>query len=203
MSKYLRQLLVVVGGLLIAAGLGVALYNLWPDITFSLGMVEQRYPYHTVLLDEAETSGTPTANGARERPLAATPESDTPPTGRRVVIPALGVDAAVYDGDSADALARGVYVYADSALPGDEGNVVVAGHRTARQFALLHRLEPGDLVILYWDGAEHDYVVERIFEVLPDQTDVLDVGTEELLTLYTCVPRFLGNRRTVVVARPL
>lgn len=112
------------------------------------------------------------------------------------------MDVAVYEGDEDTALRLGVYHHEQTATPGEPGNVAIAGHRNRRQFALLHALGPGDVVIVYWDGTEYDYRVRETFTVKPDDDQVLVRDGENRLTLYTCRPRFLGDSRTVVIAEP-
>ena len=124
------------------------------------------------------------------------------PKGARLVIPDISVDAQILEGGSDRALDVGVYHHVETADPGEGDNVAIAGHRVRRAFTLLHRLSPGDPVIVYWNGVEHDYRVARVFDVGPDDTSILEPSETEQLTLYTCRPRFLGDRRTVVVAEP-
>ncbi len=176
----------LIGAVLILVGIGTALYQMWPDIAFRLGLIEPAYPY-ACALPEADDAGALTNRTPRDI---------------RLVIPKIAVDQQVFEGDSEQALESGVYHHADSAAPGEGDNVVIAGHRVRRAFTLLYRLEPGDPVLLYWNGTEHDYRVDRVFTVGPDDTTILDPTDAEQLTLYTCRPRFLGNTRTVVTALP-
>jgi LPXTG-site transpeptidase (sortase) family protein len=130
------------------------------------------------------------------------PETTTLPEGRRLVVPKIGVDVRVYEGDADTALDLGVYRYPQTGVPGEAANMAVAGHRMAERFALLHVLKRGDEVIVYWDGVEHDYRVESVGEVTAQDDSILARGRTERLTLYTCTPRWLGDRRTVIVALP-
>jgi len=181
-----RRWLAPLGAVLILVGIGTALYNLWPDISFRTGRVDESWPYPSnIAPPEAE-------------PIAA-----SIPEGARLVIPSIAVDVPVLEGDPDVALEAGVYRHAETAEPGDGLNVSIAGHREARAFALLTYLAPGDAVILYWHGVEHDYRVTRVYRVGADDASVLSRGSAEHLTLYTCTPRFLGNLRTVVAAEPV
>jgi sortase A len=174
------------GVALILTGLGIVAYNLWPDLTYEVGLADAPCPY-------------PSGFSAAE---VGTPPGSARPKGRRLVIPAIGVDVAVRGGAASRSLARGGYHQAGTQDPGQGGNTVVAGHRTRRAFALLYRLKVGDPVVVFWDGVEHDYRVARVFEVGAENTRILSPTPAERLTLYTCTPRFLGNRRTVVWAEP-
>jgi LPXTG-site transpeptidase (sortase) family protein len=173
-------LLLAAGAALVAVALGIVVYQLWPDISYSLGLVDDSWPYPSRFV--------------------GTLEADEIPQGKRVVIPKIGVDAQVAGGNPDVALSQGVYHHAETAEPGEGDNVALAGHRSRQAFVLLYQLDPGDPVSLWWDGEEHTYRVTRIYTVTPDDESVLAGADEERLTLYTCLPRFLGNERTVVEA---
>lgn len=184
-SPWARRLLVLGVALLLAGG-GVAVYNLWPDISYRMGLIDTRYPYPSEFARKAGTK----------------PRSNAAPEGKRLVVPKIGVNVKVLEGDADAALDVGVYHYPGTGVPGEAANMAVAGHRMAERFALLHVLRRGDEIIVYWDGVEHDYRVDSVREIGAEDTSILARGTAERLTLYTCTPRFLGDRRTVVVARP-
>jgi len=134
------------------------------------------------------------------------PRSARQPAGRRLVIPAAGIDVAVIRARSADAgLLRGVWLDPAGSVPGSGEPVVIAGHRVRARFAPLHLVRVGDPVIAYWDGEEHDYRVTSIRTIRAENG--LDMqrdapGDGERLVLYTCLPRWMGNKRTVVTAQP-
>lgn len=176
----------LVGALLVLIGLGTLAYQGWPELAYELGLIDTRCPYPSALVP------------AQDGPPVAT----AVPPGKRLVIPAIGVDVQVLDGNEDRALDLGVYHHAETAAPGEGDNIAIAGHRVRRAFTLLHRLEPGDPVLLYWGGTEYAYQVSRVFEIGLEETTILDPAPSERLTLYTCTPRFLGNRRTVVIATP-
>lgn len=177
----------LVGVTLVLVGIGVFAYQVWPEVAYQLGLVDSGYPYPCAFA---------TAEGA-------TPLSDRIPRGARLVIPSIGVDAQVYEGDYDRALERGVYHHTETADPGEGSNVTIAGHRVRRAFTLLHRLRAGDSIILYWNGVEHDYRVVRTVEIEANDTSILEPTDAEQLTLYTCTPRFLGDKRTALVAVPV
>lgn len=176
----------ITGAVLIAIGISTALFQMWPEIAFRLGLIEPAYPYACALPEAADA-------GALTNRI---------PRDIRLVIPKIAVDTQVFEGESERALESGVYHHVETADPGQDDNVAIAGHRVRRAFTLLHQLEPGDPILLYWNGTEHDYRVDRVFAVGPEDTSILDPADQEQLTLYTCRPRFLGNTRTVVIATP-
>jgi LPXTG-site transpeptidase (sortase) family protein len=180
------RVLLGVGIALIAISLGIVLYQTWPDLSYELGLVDETWPYTSAFGES----------------VAKQPTEITLPKGNRIVIPVIGVDAPISGGDSETALSQGVYHHAETAEPGQGDNIALAGHRNRDVFALLYRLSPEDPVSVWWGGEEYTYRVTRIYEVDPDDSSVLAASDEEVLTLYTCLPRFLGNKRTVVEAAP-
>jgi LPXTG-site transpeptidase (sortase) family protein len=166
----------LLGAVLILTGIGTVTYQVWPEISYEIGLTRSEYPYPCVFADLAGEK----------------PRTTTLPLGSRLVIPEIGVDAQVLGGNYDEALRLGVYHHTETAEPGSGENIAIAGHRVRRAFTLLHRLSPGDPVVLYWDGVEHDYRVTRTITVGPDDTSILEPTGQEQLTLYTCTPRFLG-----------
>lgn len=129
------------------------------------------------------------------------------PAAKRIVIPSTGINVAVVQARTADAgLPRGVWLDPVGSVPGSGEPIVIAGHRLRARFAALHLVEVGDPVIAYWDGTEHDYRVTSIRTIKAEngidmQRDA--PGDGERLVLYTCLPRWMGNKRTVVTAAPV
>jgi len=177
-------MLAALAAILVAAAVALAVWQLWPETRWALGLVDESWPYRSSL-----SSGRPSG-------------SDHAPEGSRLVIPRIEVDVPILEGDPDRALSLGVYHHIETGDPGDADSIVLAGHRNRRALALLSRLDPGDPVLVYWKGSEHVYRVDRTFVVTPDDTRVLDPSSVEELRMYTCLPRFLGNKRTVVVATP-
>jgi LPXTG-site transpeptidase (sortase) family protein len=183
-SRAKGYLMLALGAVLVIGALGIVAWQLWPDISYNLGLVEEEWPYPTAY--DASNLGEPI------------------PQGVRVVIPKIGVDAQVMEGNPDVALAEGVYHHPDTAEPGEGDNIALAGHRNREAFVLLYQLREGDPISLWWNGEEHLYRVTRgPYDVLPDNEQVLAPADEEVLTLYTCRPRFVGNKRTVVEAEPM
>lgn len=182
-ARVTRRVLVTLAGLLVLAAAGIALWQLWPETSWTLGLVDESWNY---------------ASAAPEAPSGG----QAIPEGRRLVIPRIAVDVPITQGNPDRALSLGVYHHPEGASPGEGSSTILAGHRNRRALALLSRLEKGDPVLVYWDGVEHIYRVDHSFVITPDNTSVLEPSDTEELRMYTCLPRFLGNKRTVVVALP-
>lgn len=128
-----------------------------------------------------------------------------PPGGAldHLVIPAIGVDRYVVEGVGEANLQEGPGHYPGTPLPGERGNVGIAGHRTTygAPFFRLNELAPGDLVYLTdTSGTTWAYSVQRSWVVSPSDVAVLDPSQEAELTLTTCNPRFEATSRLVVRA---
>ncbi len=115
------------------------------------------------------------------------------------------VDLIVLAGGSGRTLAFGPGHLSASALPGDMGNSVIAGHRDTH-FAFLRDVEMGDtLVIERFSGRKHLYKVVGI-DVVDSRRGSLLLDTDvPVLTLVTCYPfeaeEAGGPMRYVVAAR--
>jgi sortase A len=77
-----------------------------------------------------------------------------------------------------------------TALPGEDGNVVLAGHRDTF-FRPLKDVEPGDAVTLTTPEGRFEYRVEAAEVVAPTRTDLLESTSAPTLTLVTCYPFYL------------
>ncbi|MGH9105754.1 MAG: sortase [Acidimicrobiales bacterium] len=120
-----------------------------------------------------------------------------------LMIPAIGVDRYVVQGVTEGDLQMGPGHYPGTPLPGQRGNVGVAGHRTTfgAPFFRLNELVPGDLVYLTdTSGTTWAYKVERQWVVAPADVGVLGNTPDAELTLTTCNPRFEATTRLVVRA---
>jgi len=129
----------------------------------------------------------------------------TPPGGAldHLVIPAIAVDRYVVQGVAEADLQEGPGHYAGTPLPGQAGNVAIAGHRTTfgAPFFRLNEVHSGDLVYLTDTlGTTWVYSVVRQFVVAPSDVAVLDATRAPELTLTTCNPRFEATSRLVVRA---
>ena len=121
----------------------------------------------------------------------------------RIKIPATGVDVVVVEGTSASALRAGAGHYPDPPLPGEEGNVAIAGHRTTygKPFADNDRLRPGDEIILETPVGTHTYRVSRDPYIV-EATDFAPIvqTPQSTLTLTTCHPKGSAKQRLIVKA---
>ena len=104
-------------------------------------------------------------------------------------IPRIGLTAVVAQGDSSSVLRYAVGHLADSALPGETGNVVLAGHRDSF-FRPLKDIRAGDAITLKTLHGDFAYRVESTSVVSPNDVGVLEARGGRTLTLVTCFPFF-------------
>jgi sortase A len=121
----------------------------------------------------------------------------------RIEIPRLLLSAVVVEGTGGTTLRRAVGHIPGTALPGQPGNVGLAGHRDTF-FRALRDLRVNDEVQFSTLQGNFTYEVESLIVVEPDYVVALAPSTENVLTLVTCYPfSYIGTapKRFVVRAR--
>jgi len=120
-----------------------------------------------------------------------------------IQISRLRLSAIVAEGIGSATLRHAVGHIPGTPLPGEPGNVGLAGHRDTF-FRALKDLKTGDEIQFSTPGGNFRYVVESLLIVEPDNVGVLAPSTENVLTLVTCYPfSYIGAapRRWIVRAR--
>ena len=125
----------------------------------------------------------------------------------RIVIPAAGVDRVLYDQVTALSINKGPSHWPGTAMPGQLGNVVVAGHRTSHgsPFLRLGELHAGDLIEFVMPTGTYAYRVTGLEVVSPSDIGIINQHDASEVTLFTCHPPGSASERLVVhgVAAPL
>jgi sortase A len=129
----------------------------------------------------------------------------------RLTIPKLDLNVLVVEGTTPAALKAGAGHYIGSPLPGELGNVAIAGHRTTygRPFNRLDEMRAGDVVYLDTPFARYEYRTAKTFEngepnprpVLPTDFGVVAPPKDakaHWLTLTTCHPKGSARQRLVL-----
>jgi sortase A len=115
----------------------------------------------------------------------------------------IGVSAMILEGTDNRTLRRAAGHISGTALPGQPGNVGIAGHRDTFFRALRNVRQDDEITLMTLDGS-YRYRVDSIKVVGPEDTQVLDNSGEDILTLVTCYPfYFVGPapRRFIVRAQ--
>jgi len=124
----------------------------------------------------------------------------------RIIVPRMGLDVPLVemaDVDDRENLNKGPAHLAGSALPGQPGNCVIAGHRTtySRPFFSLDTMEEGDEIVLVdLSRNTYSYQVTQVLIVEPDDVWVMEPTSEPSTTLIACHPLFSARKRIVVKA---
>ena len=117
-----------------------------------------------------------------------------------IEIPRIGLSTRLFQGVTMHNIDRGPSHWTGSALPGQPGNAVVAGHRVShdRPFRRIDDLKPGDLVRFTVHGARSTFKVTGTKVVDPQDTWIADQTPEPTATLYACHPPGSVAHRYVV-----
>jgi sortase A len=140
---------------------------------------------------------------AAREPAGATAGHPVPP-GSAVAtlnIPRVHLSAVVLHGSDARTLRRGPGHLEQTPLPGEPGNIVIAGHRDTF-FRPLRWIQVGDSIVLESPRGRFEYRVASLQVVKSDDLSVLEPSVEDVLTLITCYPfNLVGSAPDRFVAR--
>ena len=143
---------------------------------------------------------TPTVGAPVVAPVIA-PPAPGGPVGI-ISIPKIAVKMVIVEGTDADQLRSGPGHYPGTPLPGESGNVAIAGHRTTylHPFYNLDALAPGDAIDILTVQGLFTYHVVSSQAVDPTDVAVVAPTPTPMLTLTTCNPRYSATQRLVVQA---
>jgi sortase A len=196
----------LVGG---AGGLAAARWDAAEDVVAgaepSAAAAEAAEPPGTDLGSVADTArrivGALVADLPAPEPVPADAREATPEVRHGLLeIPSIGLSQPFFEGVTLTAIDRGPSHWPGTAMPGELGNVVVAGHRTTRTrpFWDLDLVQPGDeLVFTMADGARHVYVLDRIEVVDDEAMHIVDQSYGYRATLFACHPKGSARQRIV------
>jgi len=120
-------------------------------------------------------------------------------------IPRLALETILVQGESPKILRRAVGHLPETALPGEPGDVTLAGHRDSF-FRPLRNVQAGDAITIKTLDGEFQYQVEWTRVVLPSDNHILQPSSENTLTLVTCFPFYYvgpAPKRFIVRARQI
>lgn len=117
-----------------------------------------------------------------------------------IEIPRIGLTRSIFEGIELSTLDYGPGHWPGTAMPGEAGNVVVAGHRVSHNadFRNLDQLSSGDEVIFNTGSRRHVYHVEYTEIVQPDAVWIIDQTPDATATLFACHPPGSVSQRIVV-----
>ncbi len=215
--------------LISAIGLGLVATVVWPLVNyqfskniFSVASSNLLSPlnYQSLASDVSQNSPVPVLGQVNyvkasswfvgSSPSAFSPIADSTINSYTISIPSLGIEEATVKLDSED-LSQSLVHYPQTALPGQNGSPVIFGHSTLPQFfdpkdytsifSTLPTIQPGSSIFITSNGIKYTYKVSNIFQVKPDQIEVLrQEFNQKTLKLITCVPPGTKLKRLVVEA---
>lgn len=200
-----RRILSVLISLLFVAGAGMFTYPFFTDL-YTNQVVQERLSDQFV--EQFENTEIETFDQWQ-----ATVEEGRALT--KIALPSIGVETLVVEGTSAEALRAGAGHYPNTPLPGQEGNVAIAGHRTTygRPFNQLDRIAEGDAVWLITPVGEYEYRAtsppdgyaplnenDAPFVTNPKDWQIIAPTNSATLTLTSCHPKGSAAQRIVLRA---
>lgn len=199
----------MVGELLIVAGLAVVGYLGWQQWNTEV----------VVTAKQAELSSEDSERWRAEAAADPAPWTGEVPVVAPVAaaevfgvlyVPAFGADYANRVAETTDWWTvlnldeKGIGHYENTQMPGEPGNVALAGHRSGpliNSFREVMNLRLGDAMYLETAEGWYTYRFRSIEYVLPTEVDVIapfprlagTPGTDQILTLTTCHPKEAGS----------
>lgn len=118
-------------------------------------------------------------------------------------IPKINLEEAVKEGSTRGVLSSALGHVENTAMPGEDGNCCIAGHRNyafGKYFNRLDEITTGDVIELETKDNLYQYEVVGVEVVQPEDVSVLDYEEGQNLTLITCTPILIGSHRLIVHA---
>lgn len=117
-----------------------------------------------------------------------------------IEIPKIGLNHRIMHGISMRNIDQGPSHWPGTAMPGENGNTVFAGHRVTHThpFRNIDQLAPGDQVIFHVNGLKSVYSVTGSEIVWPDNLGIVNQTAEPTGTLFACHPPHSAKQRYVV-----
>lgn len=116
-------------------------------------------------------------------------------------IPRLNIKYAVSEGTDSKTLKYSLGHFSGTAMPGENGNFAVAGHRNssyARYFNRLDEVKKNDEILVTTHAGKFLYKVTDKFIISKNDSSVLNSTTEKEITLITCTNGYKPKYRIIV-----
>jgi sortase A len=180
--------------------------------TATVATTSSTTPATSTTSSTSTTSTTPTSTSTSSTSTlpATLPNPESPPADPRaaetlvelgsIEIPKIDVSKSIFEGITLTTLDNGPGHWPGTAVPGQLGNVVIAGHRVShdKPFRHLEQLEPGDDVIMTTADGRFVYKVTGTEVVNPDALWIVDQTADYTATLFACHPAGSTKQRIVV-----
>ena len=213
-ARLLRDLslVLVISGILLLADAAATL--LWQEpltaliATIKQGGLDERFlSYQHAPLSRADLEALANIKQARQRvAFLARQERRQVKRGQAIgtiAFPKFNTQYIVVQGTDEATLEKGPGHYPQTAFPGVQQTVAIAGHRTTylAPFRRVNELKSGNKIILTMRYARFTYAVQRVQIVTPTSWWIIKNKGYERLVLSACNPLYSAAQRIVVFAR--
>lgn len=107
-------------------------------------------------------------------------------------IPSVDLELPVFAGTEEVNLTRGAGIIEGTAPLGTPGNTGIAAHRDG-YFRALKDVSVGDTLVVETLSGQHDYRIDELLIVYPEDIHVLDPIDDNVITLVTCYPFYYAG----------
>jgi sortase A len=175
---------------LIALGVVLAV---WCAFVLVEARYTQRLPIPKLVVTQTVLPGD-SGDVARPTPPPTPPQAPSVGTVLgRLEAPTVRLATTILEGTDDGTLRKGSGHIEETPLPGQRGNIGIAGHRDT-VFRALRNIHSGDPLDLTTADRVYHYRINKTFIVEPDDVYVLDPTDHSMLTLVTCYPfEFIGH----------
>jgi sortase A len=157
---------------------------------WSAGIVTDAHIAQRVARERLESMA-PAPTSSAYAPIVRSPVVSGTPLAE-LSIPRIGLSAVVLQGSDDHTLRVGLGHIETTPLPGEPGNVAIAGHRDSF-FRPLRNVQVGDDIMLDTPARRVHYRVSSFRVVNSSEVSVIDPTSAAVLTLVTCYPfQFIG-----------
>ena len=120
-----------------------------------------------------------------------------------ISIPSISCELPVWEGAGKIELRYGAGRMPTSALAGQEGNLVIFGHRMKRYGSMFNRLGEvsiGDSIVISTENESVTYIVDEIETISPSELSAYIAMSDGVrITLITCTPTGVGSHRLLII----
>jgi sortase A len=117
-----------------------------------------------------------------------------------IQIPRIGLVHPIFEGVTLTVIDHGPGHWPGSAVPGQLGNAVFAGHRVTHShpFRRINELVPGDEIVFKMQNGTFTYKMTAFQIVTPKDVHIVNQTTDATVTLFACHPPGSARQRYVV-----
>ena len=190
MLKVIRRATIVAGGCLLSWRIFVAAESLWAQRPAGRAAVRGNDGQETIVQGKSGTLHRPSQ--LRRGSVLG-----------RFEVPRLKLDYPVLEGTDNATLDKSIGHVEGTGLPGETGNISIAGHRHTH-FRKLEWIRRGDEIVISSGRGQFRYYVEWVRLFKPGDIEVLNVEHGPAVTLITCFPfEYVGSAPLRYIVRAL